>query len=348
MKVCIYAICKNEERFVKRWLASAEEADEIYINDTGSTDKTIELLKNNPKVHLIQNQNPKEVFRFDKAWNKILSYIPQNMDLLVRLDLDQSFTAGWRAILEEEVNEFSEKEKEKFSLIFRIYSFEERVFNKKENLLRLLPFNCAVINNKALRYVGAVHEEIVCTEKPRKFIDIPIKKIAIVHTPFNVSLRDDKYLNLAIINFQEVPTYRNFLILTMSIYNQHTTFSFDKNALMEKFLKIALSHTEKEDYEMEVLQRGISFKSEFKFKEQEYSFLFFLFYYFYLFYMKKDFAKAEILKKEKLSNDITKNFQNLFLKNYFCAALKGFFRFNEIPKETIDSDGNEEFRKLIF
>ena len=44
-KVCVYAISKNEEKFVDRWVDSMCEADEIYVLDTGSTDKTIKKLK---------------------------------------------------------------------------------------------------------------------------------------------------------------------------------------------------------------------------------------------------------------------------------------------------------------
>ena len=45
MKVCVYAICKNEELFVDRWVDSMQEADEIYVLDTGSTDQTVEKLR---------------------------------------------------------------------------------------------------------------------------------------------------------------------------------------------------------------------------------------------------------------------------------------------------------------
>ena len=45
MKVAVYAISKNEEKFVERWVNSMSEADEIYVADTGSTDNTVELLK---------------------------------------------------------------------------------------------------------------------------------------------------------------------------------------------------------------------------------------------------------------------------------------------------------------
>lgn len=44
-KVCVYAISKNEEKFVDRWVDSMKEADEIYVLDTGSTDNTIKKLK---------------------------------------------------------------------------------------------------------------------------------------------------------------------------------------------------------------------------------------------------------------------------------------------------------------
>ena len=44
-KVVVYAICKNEEKFVERWYESVKEADEIYVLDTGSTDDTVKKLK---------------------------------------------------------------------------------------------------------------------------------------------------------------------------------------------------------------------------------------------------------------------------------------------------------------
>lgn len=44
-KICIYAICKNEEKFIDRWFNSVKEADEIYVLDTGSTDNSVNKLK---------------------------------------------------------------------------------------------------------------------------------------------------------------------------------------------------------------------------------------------------------------------------------------------------------------
>ncbi|MCI8588351.1 MAG: glycosyltransferase, partial [Bacilli bacterium] len=45
IKICVYAICKNEEKHIERWIESVKEADDIYVLDTGSTDNSVKLLK---------------------------------------------------------------------------------------------------------------------------------------------------------------------------------------------------------------------------------------------------------------------------------------------------------------
>ena len=45
-KICVYAICENESKFVDRWVSSLQgEADCVVVLDTGSTDDTVEKLK---------------------------------------------------------------------------------------------------------------------------------------------------------------------------------------------------------------------------------------------------------------------------------------------------------------
>ena len=46
-KICVYAICKNESKFINRWLECVKEADYICVLDTGSTDNSVDLLKEN-------------------------------------------------------------------------------------------------------------------------------------------------------------------------------------------------------------------------------------------------------------------------------------------------------------
>ena len=92
-KICVYAISKNEEKFVSRWVESMKEADEIYVLDTGSTDKTVKLLKEKGVKVTSEEINP---WRFDIARNKSLALLPEDTDICVCTDLDEVFDEGWK------------------------------------------------------------------------------------------------------------------------------------------------------------------------------------------------------------------------------------------------------------
>lgn len=96
-KVCVYAISKNEEQFVKRWVDSMKEADEIYVLDTGSTDDTVAKLRG-LGVHVVEKQI--RPWRFDVARNESLKLVPEDYDICVCTDLDEVFVPGWRKRLE--------------------------------------------------------------------------------------------------------------------------------------------------------------------------------------------------------------------------------------------------------
>ena len=92
-KIVVYAISKNEEKFVERWVNSMKEADDIYVLDTGSTDNTVNLLNNfGVKV----KEEKIDPWRFDVARNLSLEMIPDDVDICVCTDLDEVFEPGWR------------------------------------------------------------------------------------------------------------------------------------------------------------------------------------------------------------------------------------------------------------
>ena len=98
MKIVVYAISKNEEKFVNRWVSSMKEADAIYVLDTGSTDKTVQKLKENGVNVEVKKITP---WRFDAARNASLEIIPDEFDIYVCTDLDEVLLPGWRKKLEE-------------------------------------------------------------------------------------------------------------------------------------------------------------------------------------------------------------------------------------------------------
>lgn len=96
-KIAVYAICKNEEKFIKRWVKSMKEADAIYVLDTGSTDNSLRMFEElgvNIKQEIIKP------WRFDIARNKSLELVPENFDICVCTDLDELFKPGWRNVIE--------------------------------------------------------------------------------------------------------------------------------------------------------------------------------------------------------------------------------------------------------
>lgn len=96
-KIAVYAICKNEEKFVERWIKSMSEADAIYVLDTGSNDNTVEKLKQNDVIVKQKIINP---WRFDVARNESLQMVDQDVDICVCTDLDEVFNEGWREQVE--------------------------------------------------------------------------------------------------------------------------------------------------------------------------------------------------------------------------------------------------------
>lgn len=96
-KICVYAICKNEEQFVQRWMDSVKEADMVVVTDTGSQDGTVEKLRS---AGAVVYQAVIEPWRFDTARNVAMEHVPEDMDICVSNDLDEIFDPGWRQKLE--------------------------------------------------------------------------------------------------------------------------------------------------------------------------------------------------------------------------------------------------------
>ena len=123
LKICVYAISKNEEMFVERFCNSAKDADLILIADTGSTDNTVRLAQKYAVVRDICITP----WRFDDARNAALSLIPKGIDVCVSLDLDEELQPGWREEIERVWTEGTTRLRYKFDWGAGIAFFYEKI-----------------------------------------------------------------------------------------------------------------------------------------------------------------------------------------------------------------------------
>jgi glycosyltransferase involved in cell wall biosynthesis len=102
MKVTLYAICKNEEKNVEKFVNNSKHFQDVVVVDTGSTDNTIQLLKD-AGIKVYEHPQSREEFNFSKARNQALSYV--ETDWALCLDFNEEiadfFPEGFDVIAEE-------------------------------------------------------------------------------------------------------------------------------------------------------------------------------------------------------------------------------------------------------
>ena len=101
-KICVYAIAKNEMKFIDRFYDSVKEADYVCVLDTGSSDGSFEKFK---QLGIITDQKTYKNFRFDDARNDSMKLIPLDADICVCVDIDEFFEKGWSKIIKENWHE---------------------------------------------------------------------------------------------------------------------------------------------------------------------------------------------------------------------------------------------------
>jgi tetratricopeptide (TPR) repeat protein len=100
VKIAVYAVGRDQAGLVDRWLASASEADFVFLADAGSQDGTADKARAGGATVATLAISP---WRFDKARNVALMQLPDDIDLCIALDLDEVLVPGWRAVVEAAV-----------------------------------------------------------------------------------------------------------------------------------------------------------------------------------------------------------------------------------------------------
>lgn len=148
MKIVVYAICKNESKFVDRWVDSMQEANEIVVLDTGSEDDTVARLSDRGVKVTERIIRP---WRFDVARNASLELVPEDADVCVCTDLDEVFHPGWRKAIEQAWKDRVNQLRYRYTWNFNADGSEGYVFYIEKIHAR-----------KGFYWAGAVHEVLRC------------------------------------------------------------------------------------------------------------------------------------------------------------------------------------------
>lgn len=188
-KICVYAICKNEEKFVERWVNSMKEADEIIVLDTGSTDNTVNKLRElGVKVY----EKKIQPWRFDVARNESLNLVSDDADICVCTDLDEILIKGWRNKLEEIWDSNTTR-----------LAYNYNWLLDEDNKPKVNFYIEKIHNRKDYEWIHPVHEILKykgCHKEIKKYTD----EITVNHYPDNKKSRSS-YLSLLELSIKENP-----------------------------------------------------------------------------------------------------------------------------------------------
>lgn len=149
MKISLAMIVKNEEQYIERCLSSVQDlVDEIVIVDTGSNDRTIEIIKQFSNVKLYE-------FLWCDDFSKARNYSIERTtgDYILVLDADEYVVDGSRDSLEEVMIK---------NLVGKILIRSR--FKKDKQEYESNAYVSRFFSND-IRYTGAIHEQLDTNKK---------------------------------------------------------------------------------------------------------------------------------------------------------------------------------------
>ena len=208
-KMCVYAICKNESKFVNRFMDAVEkeiDPKDVYILDTGSTDDTVDLFKKRGVNIDVKNYDK---FYFDVARNDSLEMIPKDKgyEVYICLDLDDVIQPGFV----EQIDKLWEDDTKQLQYDY-LYLVDE-----KDN--PIVVFKNGHIHSKDnWTWVNPIHE--VLHYQSNDYKTVISEELKIIHRPDPYKSREF-YLDLLEEHIAKNPTdTRNLYLLAREYVNR--------------------------------------------------------------------------------------------------------------------------------
>lgn len=193
MKISACVIVKNEEKNICQWLNNMRQiADEIIVVDTGSTDNTLNILKN-AGITLYH-------FTWCNDFSSAKNYAIQQAtgDWIVFLDADEYFDASSVQRFRTEMTRYHANKKIG-AIMCQLVNIDTDNRNKIiDTMIQVRIFR----NSKDIYYKNPVHEQLVT--KPGKYIMQKCFKLTIMHTGYSATIvRQKSERNLPILKQKE-------------------------------------------------------------------------------------------------------------------------------------------------
>ena len=255
VKIAVYAICKNEAKFIDRWLKNiwcdGKGADGVYVLDTGSTDSTLQDFESvskaigAPEGWLTIKQKTYEKWRFDTGRNDNLAMVPpEKYDVFYCIDLDEKVIPDFWDDLRKMVFEHPD-----FERIYYQYAWSH---DEETGEPKLYFWYDKIHGTRGWRWDCPVHEALKCDE-PEKYgyhgiYYLNSDKIYLHHYPDPTKSRGS-YLGLLKLRTEECPEDLYglyYLAREYTFYNDSVNAS---KTLFELYVRLLKTNPTKKELE---------------------------------------------------------------------------------------------------
>lgn len=183
MRISACMIAKNEEKCIARCIESYKEVvDEIIVVDTGSTDRTVDIAKGlGAQVFYYKWDND-----FARAKNFALD--KAKGDWVIFLDADEYFVEQTALLIPRLLKTIHSNNKIQ-GVYCKLYNINE---DKKNEIMGSGYYLRIFRHNKKNKFVGDIHEQVMCEGKPLQTVSTPENTIKIYHTGYSANLMNHK------------------------------------------------------------------------------------------------------------------------------------------------------------
>ena len=246
MKIALATILKDEIKFIKSYLEQNKNVDYICLLDTGSVDGSWEYLQEQLQFYpnLIINQIIYDNFKYDIAKNDCWKLLPDDVDIVISLDIDEKFSdSNWVEIMKDNME--IDGKRHLYSVPFLDYSTYAIT-----DYPRMCVTASRIFQTKKFKWYHCVHEVISDDDweyfgtRPENTINW--NKLLIIHQPDKTRDRQS-YIDLCLERIDEIIPLKYNIEFEKVWSRDLLFFEYYRNKLYEEAENIYITYLAQDD-----------------------------------------------------------------------------------------------------